>query len=188
MKTKMKLRTIAKLALAAIVLLASTAVQAAENQADWTTTLKVKLELLNKLGTDSLHVDVASLNGTVTLKGTVTKRETKELAVTIAKSVAGVKKVDNGILLKATEANHSKTGAVVGEAEAELKDAVLATKLRLALVEKMGTDGFKVGTEVANGVVTLQFDKDFKTASRDQAMALAKGVDGVSKVVSVDKK
>jgi osmotically-inducible protein OsmY len=188
METNTKLRTIAKLALAAVVLIAGSAVQAAESQADWTTTLKVKLELLNKLGTDSLHVDVASLNGAVTLKGTVSKRETKELAVTIAKSVAGVKTVDNGILLKATEANPNKTGAAVGEAEAELKDAVLATKLRLALVEKMGTDGFKVGTVVASGVVTLEFDKDFKGDRRDQAMALAKSVEGVSKVVAIDKK
>jgi len=68
-----------------------------------------------------------------------------------------------------------------------VKDALLATKVRLALVDKLGADGFKVGTEVANGVVTLQFGPDFAAARRKEAGQIAKGVQGVTKVVSVDK-
>jgi hypothetical protein len=41
-----------------MVLIGGSAAYAADNQADWATTLNVKLALLTKLGTDSLHVDV----------------------------------------------------------------------------------------------------------------------------------
>ena len=184
----MKLKTFAKMALVGAVLIGASAAYAAENQADWATTLNVKLALLNKLGTDSLHVDVDAIAGAVTLKGTVDKRETKELAETIAKSVAGVKSVANDIRLEASVANPNKVGVAANEAEAELKDALLQTKVRIELVDKMGGDGFKIGTDAADGVVTLEFDRDFTTARRQEASKVVKGVEGVTKVVSVEKK
>ena len=52
----MKMKTLVKTILIGAVLIGGTAANAADNQADWTTTLNVKLALLNKLGTDSLHV------------------------------------------------------------------------------------------------------------------------------------
>ena len=66
---------------------------------------------------------------------------------------------------------------------------MLSTKIRLALVDKMGSDGFKIGTEVADGVVTLEFERELRRARRaEEATKVVKGVDGVTKVVSVDKK
>ncbi len=184
----MKLKSIATTtALAFAMLVGANVAQAADNQADWTTTLNVKLALLNKLGTDSLHVDVDSNAGAVMLKGTVDKRETRELAETIARTVAGVSTIKNDILLGASVANPNKTGVVAGEAEAEVKDALLETRIRLVLVDKMGTDGFKIGTEAANGVVTLAFDSDFGTVRRQEARKFVDGMEGVTKVVSIDK-
>lgn len=184
----MNLKTLAKIALVGTILLGGSAAFAADTQADWSVTLNVKLALLNKLGTDSLHVDVDTNVGAVTLKGTVDKRETMELAETVAKSVTGVKGVKNDIRLEASVANPNKVGVAAGEAEAELKDAVLQTKVRIALVDKMGSDGFKIGTDAANGVVTLEFDQDFHTARRAEAAKVVKAVEGVTKVISVDKK
>ena len=189
----MKLKSLAKVALVGLALLAATTAYAATSakaeptQADWTTTLNVKLALLDKLGTDSLHVDVASHRGIVRLRGTVDKRETKELATTIAMAVRHVDSVENGIRLESAVANPSHAGAAVGEADAEVKDAVLETRLRLALIDKMGSDGFGIGTDAANGVVTLSFDQAFNVASRERAVAIATGMTGVSKVVSLDK-
>lgn len=157
-------------------------------KSDHTTLLNVKLALLNKLGTDSLRIDVDAAGGNVTLKGMVHKRETKELAETVAKSVTGVKMVDNDLTLASTEANPSKTDAVTKEAEAELKDTVLETEVRIALVDKLGSDGFDISTEVASGVVTLAFHKDFVAAHRTEAQNIVKGVKGVTKVVVVDHK
>lgn len=155
-------------------------------QADWTTTLNVKLALLNKLGTDSLHIDVDSMGNKVTLSGMVDKRETSELATTVAKSVKGVTSVNNNVKVEATAANTTEN--VAGEAEAEVKDAMLETRLRLALIDQMGSDGFRVGTEAASGVVTLEFERDFSSDRRRQAVSITERLDGVSKVVSVDKK
>lgn len=183
----MKLKAFATMALVSTILIGGGAAFAAENQSDWTTTLNVKLALLNKLGTDSLHVDVDSTSGALTLKGTVTKRETKELAETVAKSVTGVKSVTNDILLESSVANPNKAAVAANEAEAELKDALLETRIRLALVNQMGSEGFKVGTEAASGVVTLRFDRDCTSANRAEANKVVKGVDGVTKVLSVDK-
>jgi len=176
------------LALLGALVLAPAAFAADTMQADGVTTLNVKLALLNKLGTDSLRIDVDTMGGAVHLKGTVQKRETSELATTVAKSVTGVKTVNNDLKVAAAEANPSKTDAVTKEAEAELKDTVLETKVRIALVDKLGTDGFKVSTEAASGVITLSYDKDLAAARRTEAANVVKGVEGVTKVVNVDQK
>lgn len=157
-------------------------------KANWTTTLNVKLALLNKLGNDSLRIEVTTVDGNVNLMGTVNKRETMELAETVAESVSGVKTVDNDLHLKANEQNPSTASVAAGEAEAEVKDAVLETKVRIALVDKMGTDGFKIGTEAASGVLTLEFDKGLSGGRRQEATRIVQGVDGVTKVISVEKK
>lgn len=160
----------------------------AQDKANWTTTLNVKLALLNKLGNDSLRIDVDTNDGNVVLRGTVNKRETLELAETVTKSVGGVRDVKNDLHLKANEENPSAAAAVAGEAEAEVKDAVLETRIRIALVDKMGSDGFRVGTEAASGVVTLEFGSELSAARRGEATRIVEGVDGVHKVVAVNKK
>lgn len=176
----------ARLTLAVLLVLGTAGLASADSADDARTTLKVKLALLDKLGADSLHVDVDSAGGRVVLRGTVAKRETMELAETVAESVTGVADVDND--LQVTSPQPSKAGSAVGEAEAEVRDAVLASKVRLALVDKMGTDGFRIGTDVANGVVTLEFDRDMATERRKDAMATVKTVDGVAKVLSVEER
>ncbi len=188
-KSASPISILASLALIGVLLIGAGAAFAADNmKSDHTVTLNVKLALLNKLGTDSLRIDVDTMGGAVTLKGTVQKRETRELAETVAKSVAGVKSVKNDLAQAAAAANPSKADAAAKEAEAELKDALLETKVRIALVDKLGSDGFDISTEVASGVVTLAFHKDFVAAHRTEAQNIVKGVEGVSKVVVVDHK
>jgi osmotically-inducible protein OsmY len=184
----MNFNTAAKLALIGTMLVGSTAARASDNPADWTTTLNVKLALLEKLGNDSLHIDVETVAGDVTLKGNVVKRETLELAQSVAKSVTGVKSIKSDLHVEANVNNPNQAGVAAGETEAEVKDAILSTKIRMALVGSMGNDGFKIGTVAASGVVTLEFDKDFTSARRNDAAKIVKAVDGVTKVISVDKK
>lgn len=186
-ETLMKLNTFARTALIVAMMVGGTAAQASENQADWTTTLSVKLALLEKLGTDSLRIEVETTEGVVTLKGTVEKRETLELAQSVSKSVAGVKSMKSDLHLEANVENPSQAAVAAGETEAEVKDAILSTRIRMALVDKMGSDGFRIGTVAASGVVTLEFDKDFASGRRSDAVKVVKAVDGVTKVISVDK-
>jgi osmotically-inducible protein OsmY len=171
-------------ALVGAVLCSAAPVSAHEDQANWLTTLNVKLALFDKLGTDSLNVNVDSSAGNVVLRGTVSKRATKELAENVAESVDGVAEVDNELRVEA--ATSSQSAEAVGEAEAELEDATLETKIRIALIDKMGSDGFTIGTEAASGVVTLEFDRGLAADRRQLAIATVRGVGGVKKVVSVE--
>jgi osmotically-inducible protein OsmY len=155
--------------------------------ADWKTKLQVEMALLENLGTDGLRVAVTSSDGGVTLGGTVEKRETRELAETMAKSIPSVTSVRNDIRLESSLDNPNKAGVAAGEAEAEWKDAMLSTKVRLALVDVLGSDGFRIGTEVASGMVALEFAPELTETRRAEALEAARGVEGVAKVVSVDK-
>jgi osmotically-inducible protein OsmY len=192
MSTKMKqnkarLATSLALAIFTLLLVPAAALAAnAPNPSDASVTLNVKLALLNKLGTDSLKIDVDTDGGAVVLRGAVNKRETSELAGTVAKAVTNVKSVNNELTLATADA--STTKAVAAEAEAELKDALVETNVRIALLDRLNTDGFKVSTDVASGVVTLSFDKDLSAARRAEAVTAAKSVNGVTKVVNVDSK
>ena len=132
--------------------------------------LKVKTALLDKLGVDALHVTVASNGGAkVTLTGTVNKRATSELATTVAKNVVGVTFVDNDIKLAEYKESKEKVGNAVKETEREVKDGLLEVKVREALIDSLGADGMKVGTEAASGNVTLSFPASFSAAQRAQA-------------------
>ena len=177
---------ITSMAAAAFVFAASAAI--ADDKSDWATTKDVKLALLAKLGSDALHIDVETSGGNVNLLGTVNKRETKELASTITKSVKGVHLVDNDLELAATVNNPSEVGAAVAEGESEVKDATMEATVRWALLDKLGSEGVKVGTEAASGVITLEFEKDWAAAKRQEAVAAVKALDGVKKVVTIDKK
>ena len=75
---------IISLAAAAFLFTAGAAI--ADDKSDWMVDRDVKHALLAKLGADALRIDVNSTDGNVNLLGTVGKRETKELASTIAKS------------------------------------------------------------------------------------------------------
>ena len=188
----MKLKNISMTAAFGLLLIGASAAMAVTlnnkaTQADLAMALHVKLALLQKLGDDSLHVEARATDETVTLSGTVGKRETMELASMVARSVPGVAEVDNNLRLEASVENPSRPGAAAGEVESELKDALLETRLRLALIQSMGSDGFAIGTDAASGVVTLGFGRELAGSRRKEAMEIARHLYGVSKVISVDE-
>jgi len=149
--------------------------------------LSVRKQLLEKLGVDGMRVDVrASEDGEVLLSGTVKKRATAELAESVAHSVAGVSKIDNEIRLRQNE-GESAGNQAIDETQAELSDAALQSKVRVALIDRMGTDGFRYKLDVANGIVTLGFPHGYDPARRKEAIAAAKSVSGVTKVVPLDE-
>ena len=164
---------------------AGSAPKADAAQVDGTTTLNVKLALLDRLGTDALNIGVNSVGGTVRLAGTIDRQKAKDRASTVAMNTRGVRRVENGIRLGAAVA--SPGDAPAGTADAQVTDAVLETKLSLALIDKMGSDGLRIGTDAAAGVVTLSFDGESNSDSRERAVAIATGTAGVAKVVSIDK-
>lgn len=148
--------------------------------------LRVKFELLQKLGTDGVHVDVEAEGTRVVLAGEVKKRATAELAEEVARQVEGVASVENRIRVAGGDGG-SQVDRALAEAENELADAALETSVHLALIDRLGSDGFRIGTDAASGVVTLEFPKSIEPDRRRDAIATARKVDGVKKVVSLDK-
>lgn len=149
--------------------------------------LRVKLELLQKLGTDALRIDVDNQGGAVRFAGEVRKRATAELAEDVAKKVSGVTSVANDLTVAGEPAPTADADAFVAEAEREVSDAALEVRVRLALVDRLGSDGFRIGTDAASGVVTLEFPAGMERSRRRDAMATAEKVKGVEKVVALDK-
>ncbi len=149
---------------------------------------KVRLTLIDKFGADALDIDVAAASGNIVLAGVVSKRSTHELISEVAKSVAGVSDVTNRVKLDET-APHSteKAGQIAAEGEREVKDAAIELRLRLALIDQLGRDGFRIGTDSASGVVTLEFPAKMAAERRAQAVGIAEKVDGVTKVISIEK-
>jgi osmotically-inducible protein OsmY len=180
-------RTITTALALTLTLLAAGAVQASNDSSDALTTLKVKIQLLTKLGIDARSIDVDTEGGVVSLSGTVDKRETQELAGEVAGTVKGVASVDNDIQLEASLRTGKTVDSALTEAEAEVKDALLENRVQLALADRLGSDGFRIDTEAASGVVTLAFEKSMAKTRRQEAVKIAEGVTGVDRVISIEK-
>lgn len=182
-------RTLAGGLVAALLLalhFAAPAVAAADDEtSSWMLELKVQMTLLEKLGVDALRVDVASKGDRITLSGTVRKRATKELAEEVARSVDGVRKVRSKIKVAEYEEGPEKVGNAATEAEREVKDSLLEGKVRAALLDQMGRDGFRIGTDAASGVVSLEFPAGLSQERRQQAVAIVEKVAGVDRVIEL---
>ncbi len=153
-------------------------------EADWKVTGGVKLALLEKLGPEALEITVETDDGVVRLDGDVEKRETLELAPRIARGVEGARRVESNLTL---EPGEEESPSKLEHAKAEVQDGILETRLRIALVDGLGLDGFKVGTEAVNGVVLLEFDRHAPKSLRKGAIRIAKALDGVRKVKTTFK-
>ena len=69
---------------------------------------------------------------------------------------------------------------------AGLRPRSLAGKVRLELLNKMGTDAFKVHVDTANNVVYLSFSEGLGKTEREKAAQLARATEGVKKVIAND--
>ena len=143
------------------------------------TELKVKAALLEKLGTDALGIKVTVVGDKVTLTGAVKKRSTEEIAEEVARSVAGVRKVDNRLEI----AEGDRAG---GNLEAEAADSLLESKVKMALAEEIGRHAWKVEVEATDGVVSLRGTVPDRER-REIAVKTARGTKGVRKVVDLLK-
>lgn len=69
---------------------------------DASITAKVKTAIVAKPGLNAMQIDVDTVNGVVTLKGTVDSPQLLENATKVAQTVEGVKAVDNQLTVKAS--------------------------------------------------------------------------------------
>jgi osmotically-inducible protein OsmY len=148
------------------------------------THVKVRTELLTKLGWDALHVDVDVHGPDVVLSGTVEKRSTEKLAKQVALSVEGVKDVQNDVRVEHKGPEEGALKRTVADSKRELGDALLEARVEGRLFEDIGRAALHVRVEAANGVVSLRGTVPTDD-QRDLAVRTAERTKGVVKVVDL---
>ncbi|OPY72971.1 MAG: Osmotically-inducible protein Y precursor [Syntrophorhabdus sp. PtaU1.Bin002] len=113
-------------------------------------------------------IKIQSVDGVVSLTGTVSEESHKTLARDTVASLPGVKTVDNRLEVK-------------GERPAENSDTWLMMKVKTTLLFHRSVSGSKTEVNVKDGIVTLQGEATSQ-AQKDLTTEYAKDVDGVKDV------
>lgn len=133
---------------------------------------RTKTALLADEVTDGLDINVAVDRQVVQLSGFVNTQEQVRRAVEIARSVSGVKSVNNSLQVQPGDRS-------AGE---YLDDNVILAKVKAALANDRTASAVDVEVEVKRGIVSLGGYVDSK-AARNAAISVAAKVKGVKKVV-----
>jgi osmotically-inducible protein OsmY len=145
---------------------------------------QVRARLLAKLGDDAQRVDVVVRGDRVLLTGAVEERATQGLAQEVAKSVSGVREVDNKIGLVPRTDGPAGVGRAAATTGRELSDADLETQIKSRLVGAIGAHALKLEVEATDGVVSLR--GWLPDAARERtALDIARGVRGVERVIDL---
>ncbi len=144
---------------------------------------KVKSKLLWNDHTDGLDINVNTMFGRVTLKGTADSAASRDLAGRIAANTEGVVAVDNLLVIGAPPKAAAVDGlrADAARAEQKLSDGWISAKVKSTLLFSRNIDGSNIGVETQQGVVRLKGRVTAPT-EKDAAVALASGVRGVKQV------
>jgi len=143
---------------------------------------RVRVALLEHLGSDGLRVRVEAKDGIVALSGAVEKHSSKELAVEVTRSVSGVREVRSRINLSPdARTAEPPVASVVGKVEREVADAVLEGRVKTGLLEELGKVAFDIEVEATDGVVSLTGTVP-DSAREKLAVKIAKGTPGVKEL------
>lgn len=140
---------------------------------DATITATVKSKLLWNSETDGLAIDVDTLNGRVTLSGSVDHERARTVAGQLAVNTPGVQTVDNQLRI---DSNFKR--AVSRD---PLEDAWISTMVKSSLMYSKHVDGHAIEVETINGVVRLVGSVD-SAAEKSLAVELSQTVRGVKRV------
>ncbi len=166
----------------------------ADMVSDATITARVKSKLLWNKHTDGLDINVDTNSGVVTLEGSVEEEANKSLAEKLAENTSGVRRVENELVVKSSEARASlgtvdlDKAADNAEEAAEdvargISDTWINTKIRSAFTFTRGLDADNISVSSKNGVVTLS-GSAHTSAQKELAKEVAIDIRGVKKVVN----
>ena len=142
--------------------------------ADTAITAKVKAQLVSEDSLDENKIHVTTTNGVVTLDGAVANANDKALAATIAKSVKGVRSVDNNLRTPGTTDTAVKTREATS-------DTWITTKVKSQLLADNVSQGAEIKVETTHGVVALTGILPTQDAIK-HAKDIAAKVEGVKSV------
>ncbi|HEX7606698.1 MAG TPA: BON domain-containing protein, partial [Usitatibacter sp.] len=114
---------------------------------------KVKASYLGDDRLKGSHIKVTTTNGVVTLTGSATGSDAKDAAETLAKSVDGVKSVDDELT---TTASHGSVHKAVAKSERVGSDSWITTKVKSEIMADSVSKGFDVSVKTTHGVVVLK--------------------------------
>lgn len=134
---------------------------------------RTKTALLADTTTDGLNIDVEVDRDKVQLNGFVDSQAQVDRAGEIARGISGVSSVKNN--LKVSDGTR-QTGEYID-------DKALSASVKAALADDRVAPAAEIDVEVNRGVVSLGGYVD-TNAQRDAAVAAAKGVKGVQKVIN----
>ena len=149
--------------------------------ADSGITATIKSRLMGKPAFTASDIDVSTANGVVTLSGWVSSDEAKAKAQTTAAAVAGVKKVDNALVIGKGDAAKSDSTATMANTERVVSDSWITTKVKSEIAANSLAKGFKVSVKTRHGAVRLTGKLDNQDAV-DLVKAIAEKVKGVKRV------
>lgn len=165
-------------------------VEAAESQIDDAILhFEIKAQLLGSLGWDAVGIDIDTLDGRVLLTGEVPNRSSRELAEEIVASVDGVHHVDSELKLAGKPRDETPREAVddqLTEAESEVRDALLESRLKARLLEEVGRHALDIEIEAASGVVTLR-GRLANDAQERLVLEAVSSTKGVKRVINLIK-
>ncbi|NDP47619.1 MAG: BON domain-containing protein [Sulfuriferula multivorans] len=145
---------------------------------DTAITAKVKVRLMGEDSLKKSDIDVTTTNGVVTLKGSASSSDAKSTAETAAKSVEGVKSVDNNLRSPGSSKTLAKTKRVVS-------DSWITTKVKSEILADSISKGFEVHVKTIRGVVVLKGALANQDAI-DHVKDIAQSVEGVKSVDTSD--
>jgi hyperosmotically inducible protein len=192
--------------LAVVCCAALLAVACGQTDAGITTAVKSKFAADDTV--KAYQIDVTTENKVVTLAGNVETPAAKEQAVLLARNTDGVREVvdrlavseaagtagirepddvdtdttiDDKAAAKARE-GQAKAGDAADRTGAVAKDAAITTAVKSKLLADPDVGGLKIDVDTRAGVVTLTGTVASRTEA-DQAVKIARGTDGVDRVV-----
>ena len=139
----------------------------------------IRAALVDKLGADAKTIHVAFFDGKAVLSGKVAQDSTQEIAKEVALYVQGVSRVENEI-----ESANPRRVIGGGKMIDETKDTTVEAEVKSALHNEIGDHSKPLEVEACDGVVSVRGPVPDK-ARHDLAMAAAKKVGGVTKVIDL---
>jgi hyperosmotically inducible periplasmic protein len=176
-------------------------------QTDTGITTAVKSKFAADDTVKAYQIDVTTENKVVTLAGNVETSAAKEQAVLLARNTDGVREVvdrltvteaagtagvgvpdadvdtdvDDKAAAKARE-GQARAGQAADRAGAVATDAAITTAVKSKLLADPAVGGLKIDVDTSGGIVTLTGTVASR-AEADQAVKVARGTDGVDRVV-----
>jgi hyperosmotically inducible protein len=148
---------------------------------DTAITGKVKSKMMGDKRLGKSDINVTTTNGVVTLEGSAVSSKAKSAAATLAKSVEGVKSVDNNLKIPAKTKSSAKARDATAKTERVVSDSWITTKVKSELLADSVSKGSNVHVKTTHGVVVLKGTLANEDAI-DHVKDIAAKVNGVKSV------